>query len=189
MQSAVGRADRWPPMVSPHPISRRDRPLCLSSYPAGETGYTKMRNGEQTFRRDHACLKRLVLQHRLLPLMRWLRLCLRRAATDFFSTAKKRELYTKWPRSFSISRHNALDAHAFIQKISKLTTLYIFPLKKKKYSTTPQAVKVSDTQTDQQTSKHHLIPFLPLYHNIFYTFSYYHTDTIHFVPPFAPPVS
>ena len=76
-------------MVSPHPISRRDRPLCLSSYPAGETGYTKMRNGEQTFRRDHACLKRLVLQHRLLPLMRWLRLCLRRAATDFFSTAKK----------------------------------------------------------------------------------------------------
>ena len=36
-----------------------------------------------------ACLKRLVLTPRGLPLMRWLRLCLRRAATDFFSTAKK----------------------------------------------------------------------------------------------------
>ncbi len=36
-----------------------------------------------------ACLKRLVLKRRLLPLMRWLRLCLRRAATSFFSTAKK----------------------------------------------------------------------------------------------------
>ncbi len=36
-----------------------------------------------------ACLKHLALQHRLLPLMRWLRLCLRRAATYFFNSKKK----------------------------------------------------------------------------------------------------
>ena len=44
-----------------------------------------MGNGEQTY------VKRLALQHRLLPSMRWLRLCLRRAATSFFFNSKKKE--------------------------------------------------------------------------------------------------
>ena len=42
-----------------------------------------MRNWGQTY------VKRLVLPPHGLPSMRWLRLCLRRAATDFFLTAKK----------------------------------------------------------------------------------------------------
>ena len=49
-----------------------------------------------------ACLKRLVLKRRLLPLMRWLRLCLRRAASNaqiirvfilFFNSKKKGIIY------------------------------------------------------------------------------------------------
>ena len=51
--------------------------LSVSCLPSG-------RNEEQAFRRDHyvACLKRLVLPPRWLPLMP--------SATDFFSTAKKK---------------------------------------------------------------------------------------------------
>ena len=57
-----------------------------------------MRDWKQKLSRDHACLKRLVLKRRLLPLMRWLRLCLRRAASNaqiirvfilFFNSKKK----------------------------------------------------------------------------------------------------
>ena len=55
----------------------------LSSCPYSASHQGGMRNEEQTY------LKRLILLPCGLPLMRWLRLCLRRAATDFFSTAKK----------------------------------------------------------------------------------------------------
>ena len=63
--------------------------IFLSPSPASHQG--GRRNEEQTLLRDHcgACLKRWVLPPRGLPSMRWLRLCLRRAATSFFLTAKK----------------------------------------------------------------------------------------------------
>ena len=60
--------------------------IFICPYPASHQG--GMRN-RLLYGSWVACLKHLALPHRLLPVMRWLRLCLRRAATYFFQQQKK----------------------------------------------------------------------------------------------------